>query len=68
MPGHRDAGDVLLTGLTKTVDVMREITTELPATRSLDQAAGVVLREDRKLYVGLVLLALALFVVLISMR
>lgn len=43
----------------RTVDTVRDITLELPGARTPQEAADVLLRDGRKQYVGILLLALA---------
>lgn len=48
------------------VDTVREITVEIPSARSPEQVADIVLRPERKLYVGAILVALAFFLLFMS--
>ena len=49
----------------KTVSVLKDVTLELPKVKSVDDAARVLLREDRKMHVGIALVVLALIVVVL---
>ena len=50
----------------RTVDAARDITLELPGARTPREAADIVLRDDRKMYVGIILLALAAVTLLVG--
>lgn len=52
-------GETLAATLSKTIETLIDITVELPGVSTPREAADVVLRDDRKFYVGLVLLMLA---------
>lgn len=47
----------------KTIEALRDITLELPGARTPQDAADIVLREDRKLYIGIILVSLAVVAV-----
>nr|WRJ69983.1 hypothetical protein TetV2_00538 [Oceanusvirus sp.] len=49
----------------KTVSVLKEISLELPKIKSLEDASKVLIREDRKMHVGIALVILALVVVVL---
>lgn len=61
-------GQVLTQVFHETIEAFRDITLELPSARTPQDAADIVLRDDRKLYVGVALLALAALAVLVSAR
>lgn len=50
----------------RTIDVLREITMDLPRARTIKEAADVCLREDRKMYVGIALVALAAMAIIVA--
>ena len=47
----------------KTIEALRDITLELPDARTPQDAADIVLKEDRKLYIGIILVTLAVVAV-----
>lgn len=59
-------GESLTAVFHQTIETFRDITLELPGARTPQDAADIVLRDDRKLYVGIVLVGLAAMTVLIS--
>lgn len=52
-------GEAALHIFEKTIDTFRDITIEIPGARSLAEAANIVLKKDRKMYVGVILLFMA---------
>lgn len=52
--------------LANAVDTVKNISAELPYAKSAADAAGIVLRDDRKLYVGVCLLLLVLLLLVLQ--
>lgn len=53
------AGDGILDLFEKTIDAIRDITMEMPGARSPLDVSHILLRGERKMYVGVILLVLA---------
>lgn len=70
--GSRDAlsglGESLADVFHQTIETVRDITLEMPGARSPREAADIALRGDRKLHLGIVLLAMAAITMLIGSR
>lgn len=60
------AGEALAEIFSRTIDTFRDITLELPDVRSPRDAADVLLRDDRKMYVGIVLMVLAALALVVA--
>jgi hypothetical protein len=50
----------------RTVSVLKDITLELPKARSPQEVASLLLREDRKMHIGIALVVLAVLVVILN--
>ena len=50
----------------RTADAVRAVVQELPAAKSVDDALAVVAKDDRQVYLGVALLAVALLVLALT--
>lgn len=59
MGALKGAGEALAEVFNRTIETFKDITLELPNVRSPKEAADIFLKEERKMYVGIVLMVLA---------
>lgn len=57
---ERSMAAKLASSVHRTVSVVKDVSIEMQSAGSLSEASGILLRKDRKIYVGYALVAIAL--------
>lgn len=65
---HFELGSSLAALFDNTTRTIRDISLELPGAKSIDQAADILTKDDRKMYVGVLLLLLAALAMLLTKK